>query len=167
MPTIERSAGLPVTFGNLCYGMAGGGYSGATDKLDATVARAAEVLRNTYGMDIEIRFNSDRESGGAWLKTPGTTDVKIGASVVTESRVVRFARAVERYGPDDEHFATTRLAKLRADVGKVTVDVYLSARVASAWCDGASYRVVAVDSIEEGLALCLAHADLSLLAPSV
>lgn len=63
--TIERSTGTPIPGTMLT---AGGGYSGITAELDAVVAQAADQLARAYGMDIEIRFNSDRESGGAWLK---------------------------------------------------------------------------------------------------
>jgi hypothetical protein len=46
----------------------GGGYSGATEELDALVVKAAEILEREFGRDVEIRFNSDRRQGGAWLK---------------------------------------------------------------------------------------------------
>lgn len=61
--TIERSPGIAV------YGyIVGGGYTGATDELDEEVLVAAKMLAKTYNRDIEIRFNSDRRSGGAWVK---------------------------------------------------------------------------------------------------
>ena len=62
---ITRSSGLPAGVGPW---VVGGGYSGATDELDKTVQKGAEMLRKAYGRDVEIRFNSDRRSGGAWLK---------------------------------------------------------------------------------------------------
>lgn len=66
MPQITRSTGLGT--GYLGF-IAGGGYAGATDELDSTVARAGELLREYYRRDVTIRFNSDRRSGGAWLVT--------------------------------------------------------------------------------------------------
>jgi hypothetical protein len=48
--------------------MVGCGYEGLTKELDDTVKREAELLTTTFNRDVEIRFNSDRESGGAWLK---------------------------------------------------------------------------------------------------
>lgn len=61
---ITRSVGLPTGYMGL---MAGGGYEGSTKELDDTVKLEAELLAQTFNRDIEIRFNSDRESGGAWL----------------------------------------------------------------------------------------------------
>jgi hypothetical protein len=63
---ITRSAGLPVTVAHIPY-LVGSGYEGFTKELDDTVKREAELLTTTFNRDIEIRFNSDRESGGAWL----------------------------------------------------------------------------------------------------
>lgn len=62
--TVERSAGLGIP--GTPY-MAGGGYTGKTEELDAMVRRAAEMLDAAFDADIQIRFNSDRRSGGAWL----------------------------------------------------------------------------------------------------
>ncbi len=66
MGTVTRSFGLPTGVPGLVAG--GGGY-GITEALDAAVAHAADLLRDAYGMDVTIRFNSDRRSGGAWLAT--------------------------------------------------------------------------------------------------
>jgi hypothetical protein len=79
--TIERSAGIPVPLGSLgglpagYYGLPGGGYRGLTEELDALVAQAAEMLVAEYGCDIQIRFNSDRRSGGAFLMPESTYGV--------------------------------------------------------------------------------------------
>jgi hypothetical protein len=80
--TIERSMGTPIGVTGL---VAGGGYRGATEALDAVVREAAEALAAAYGADIEIRFNSDRESGGAWLRTPDGRSNRTGicAALVT------------------------------------------------------------------------------------
>lgn len=85
MSTIERSTGLLVVFGGVIQGMAGDGYSGCTAELDAVVMQAAGCLAASYGADIEVRYNSDRESGGAWVKTPDGRNNRVGicASLVT------------------------------------------------------------------------------------
>jgi len=86
-------------------GVAGGGYLGLTPELDDTVTAAAGRLAEAYGIDVEIRFNSGRESGGAWLCTPdgGNAEVGIAASVVTaEAR-----RAWERFAQRDEAWAAS------------------------------------------------------------
>jgi hypothetical protein len=83
--SIERSAGTPVVHGGILHGMVGGGYSGCTAELDAVVMQAAGCLAASYAADIEIRYNSDRESGGAWVKTADGRNVNVGicASLVT------------------------------------------------------------------------------------
>lgn len=68
--TIARSAGTPITIDGMPTGYrAGGGYRGFTDELDAIVAEAAVRLEAWSGMDVTIRFNSDRKSGSAFLLT--------------------------------------------------------------------------------------------------
>lgn len=64
MPNIRRHTGIPVAGTGLAYGA---GYRGLTPELDVTVERAAELLAGAFRRDIEIRFNTDRRSGGAWL----------------------------------------------------------------------------------------------------
>lgn len=60
---IERCAGISTGTGYLV----GNGYSGKTEELDNIVKKEAEILQEMYGLDIQIRFNSNRESGGAWV----------------------------------------------------------------------------------------------------
>lgn len=72
---IERCAGIPTGLGFLV----GGGYYGKTKELDDVVQREAEILQELYGMDIQIRFNSNRESGGAWV-IDGRENSSIGLS---------------------------------------------------------------------------------------
>ncbi len=66
-PGITRSAGQLVKVAGI-GAIVGGGYSGSTKELDDVVQKAAEVLRKEFKMPVQIRFNSDRNSGGAWLK---------------------------------------------------------------------------------------------------
>lgn len=68
-PTITRHTGR-VCVPGLPY-MYGAGYQGATPELDRLVVRAAKMLWKAYSTDIEIRFNTDRRSGGAWLHSVG------------------------------------------------------------------------------------------------
>ena len=82
MSKIERSRGIFIGSMGL---RAGGGYSGATSELDAAVQQAAEMLAVAYpGFDIEIRFNSDRRSGGAWLKAGDGAAIGIAISAYAE-----------------------------------------------------------------------------------
>ena len=64
MSKIERYAGTNTGLGYVV----GGGYSGKTDELDAAVQKEAEILQELYGRDVVVRFNSNRESGGAFVK---------------------------------------------------------------------------------------------------
>jgi hypothetical protein len=100
--TIERSAGIPIPGTPL---VAGGGHSGITAGLDEVVSQAAGQLAQAYGMDIEIRFNSDRESGGAWLKDAAGRHSWVGicAQVVTARARARW----ERSSADAETMAET------------------------------------------------------------
>lgn len=83
-PEITRSAGLVAIEGQPW--IVGGGYSGSTKELDDTVQKAARLLSKGFGRDVEIRFNSDRLSGGAWLKDDlpgfaGNTQVGLTAGI--------------------------------------------------------------------------------------
>ena len=62
---IKRSAGIATGIGHY---MVGNGYEGATKELDDKVVEIAEHLTKLFGKNVEIRFNSHRESGGAFLK---------------------------------------------------------------------------------------------------
>jgi hypothetical protein len=95
---ITRSEGTPLVMGGAFYGMAGGGYTGITGELDAVVAQAAEMLAAAYGQAVEIRFNSDRESGGAWLRTRdgGNAETGIGASLITARSRASWLRSAEQ-----------------------------------------------------------------------
>lgn len=93
MTTIERSTGAETP-----YGVVGGGYRGCTAELDAVVADAARALAEAYGADVEIRFNTDREGGGAWLKTADGRNCRVGltAHLVTARHRARTEAAALR-----------------------------------------------------------------------
>jgi len=59
-----RSAGTPTGVGFLV----GAGYEGKTKELDNAVVRLSKKLEKEFNMEVEIRFNNDRESGGAYIK---------------------------------------------------------------------------------------------------
>lgn len=85
--TIERFKGYQVPVGAFTlpagyYGLPGGGYRGLTDELDAIVMTAAERLTATYKRDIQVRYNSDRLSGGAYLMPEAEVGViGVGAGI--------------------------------------------------------------------------------------
>jgi hypothetical protein len=158
--TIERSPGIPAVAGGVCYGLAGGGYQGLTAELDAVVQEAAERLQAAYGMDVVIRFNTNRASGGAWLRTHdhdgigANAEIGIGASVVTQE-TIRIRRTYDLEGQDEApgtihltaHIAGTSLAEQ-------------SIKQLPGWNGPTSlspngYYHGRVASIDEALALCL------------
>lgn len=65
MAVITRSTGTNTGYLGI---RAGAGYEGATADLDATIKAAADTLAKRFGRDVQIRFNSDRLSGGAFIE---------------------------------------------------------------------------------------------------
>jgi hypothetical protein len=99
LPAITRSEGIFVGGFN-----PGGGRYGLTENLDSIVSTAAEALRERYGRDVEIRFNSDRLSGGAYLNGLGAS-VGISAQLYTLTRARQLVdRARTRWGDTDDTF---------------------------------------------------------------
>jgi hypothetical protein len=95
---ITRSRGIPAGYGGY---VVGGGYRGATKELDDSVQDAASALAKRFG-SVEIRFNTDRRSGGAWLVTnPGQNDITantwigVNASLVPAEADAPPSRAVK------------------------------------------------------------------------
>jgi len=77
---ITRSAGISTGY---CY-LVGNGYEGATKELDDKVMEIAIQLKDLFDKNIEIRFNSDRESGGGFVKdNNGDCTIGIGASLMS------------------------------------------------------------------------------------
>ena len=80
---ISRSPGIAVH-----NYIVGGGWRGCSNELDTVVMRDAEFLRDHYHINVTIRFNSNRLSGGAWLidsKKDGigsNSSIGLGASLV-------------------------------------------------------------------------------------
>jgi len=68
----------------------GGGYNGKTRRLDRAVARFAEWLQRHFDCDVQVRFNSHRLSGGAFIYpgakgriTFNTPEIGLGARLIT------------------------------------------------------------------------------------
>lgn len=140
---IERSAGLPTGTGWIV----GGGHTGATYDLDATVREAARTLETAYGRDVVIRFNTDRRSGGAWVKTDDPDGIWLNAEIGICADLVtaeRNRRMTERY-PDYEPRPP---------------GIYLCAHVGGRVGEKAH---VPVGTIADALAYVQANADLSRL----
>lgn len=67
MAKIERCRGFNI---GAVY-LVGSGIYGKTEVLDEIVQQAAGRLLEMFDADIIIRFNSDSESGGAYVKDEG------------------------------------------------------------------------------------------------
>lgn len=65
--TVTRSPGSVVSVGSASYLVGGGGY-GATEAMDNSLQKAAQFIVDEFGCDAVIRMNSDRNSGGAFVK---------------------------------------------------------------------------------------------------
>lgn len=88
-PKVTRSPGTIVSIGGTS-GIVGGGYRGLTPELDQTVEGAGSALAEHFGTDVEVRFNSDRRSGGAWLVThPGEKGTSANTWVGINARQAR------------------------------------------------------------------------------
>lgn len=85
-PQITRSVGVYAGAGCI----AGGGYQGATTELDAAVALAAEALAKRYAQPVEIRFNSHRLSGGAFMAFDDRGDVGVSARAPDTKQPIGF-----------------------------------------------------------------------------
>jgi len=121
--TITRNYGMPVTVGGIPY-LVGNGGQGKTEELDKLVQKAANWLANEFERDIEIRFNSDRESGGAWLKNSlkgfaGNCQVGLSGSLRSNGNEGLYAsiyldetvlkdKAIANSGPEDSRYYCQR-----------------------------------------------------------
>jgi hypothetical protein len=155
--TITRSTGLYTGIG--AY-FCGNGYEGLTKELDDTVKREAELLTTTFSRDVEIRFNSDRESGGAWLKNSlkgfaGNCQVGLGAGL----RPIR----PEGMSFEDYHKAWRTLPK------ELYIDTYVSesglkdTSLAKDGTDDSCYCSLHHKSVDEALAWLIENVDRSKL----
>lgn len=135
MPSnIERSPGLPIGVQGLT---AGGGGTGFTPELDNLVQQAAEALTGLYGgAPVAIRFNSDRLSGGAWLKTVekdyigGNAEVGIRAAqagpddapiIFASLRRVALLETWETEYAESQHHAVTSIPEAVAVLKRIAV----------------------------------------------
>jgi hypothetical protein len=174
---ISRAEGTPITISGQPTGQfAGGGFSGASVSLDETVQIAGELLADAYEMDVQIRFNSDRKSGGAWLRT----SVEEGIGRNAEIGICAVQRHLDEADRAREHQRNiVRLGQETADEiaelgaknkpGTVTVFAHISARalidktLANEDTDEPerAYYHGVQPSLEAALAFVQAHAALS------
>ncbi len=157
---ITRSAGLPVTVASIPF-LVGSGYEGLTKELDDTVKREAELLTTTFNRDVEIRFNSDRESGGAWLKNSlkgfaGNCQVGLGAGI----------RAIKPEGMSREDWVHNATREFRKSQPKeLYIDTYVSASglkdpsLAKDRLDDSHYCFLHHKTVDEALAWLIENVD--------
>lgn len=88
MGKIERCYGISTGLGYLV----GSGGQGLTEELDQTVEEAARHLSELFGVDITIRFNTNRKSGGAFVRDEELSD-KIGiTAALHNSKLLKMDR---------------------------------------------------------------------------
>lgn len=80
---ISRSPGIAVH-----NYIVGGGWRGFSSELDIIVMQEAEFLRDHYGVNVTIRYNSDRMSGGAWLIDSEEDNIGSNSSIGLGARLV-------------------------------------------------------------------------------
>lgn len=73
---IERSAGTLVEVGGL-PARVGGGFRGKRDDQDEAVCEFARRLADEFPHEVQIRYNTNRLGGGAWL-VDGKRDAQVG-----------------------------------------------------------------------------------------
>ncbi len=100
--TIERFAGYNTGYGYIV----GGGYSGYTDELDKEVMKAARFLERKFKHPVIIRFNSDRKSGGAFLKGRDDASVQLGAEYDTKK--IRYVAGLDTALMKEEHIRNNK-----------------------------------------------------------
>lgn len=151
--TITRSAGLYTGYG--AY-FCGNGYEGSTRELDDTVKRGAELLGTTFNRDIEIRFNSDQQSGGAWLKNSlkgfaGNCQVGINAGL----------RAIRPEGMSNEDYYKTwrTLPKELYIATYVAKPALKNPNLADSGNENSRYCYMIHKSVTEALAWLAANVD--------
>ncbi|MEM0148425.1 MAG: hypothetical protein QXN16_00555 [Candidatus Micrarchaeaceae archaeon] len=90
---ITRSRGKETRYFGL---RAGAGYEGKTKELDDAVVEEARFLEEQFNGDIEIRFNTDQKSGGAFLKD-GIRNDSLGLGAMLEYRYPNGITSEEQY----------------------------------------------------------------------
>ena len=150
MPKITRFSGVVVPG---WHGpRPGGGVSGVTEDLDRVVLEAAEALRAWFGADVEVRFNSDHHSGGAFVVDKETQDeVGITAGLYPTEL---WSEGVTAADWRRKYDALPRVLGMGVFVG---VDHLLDESLATQGTFGASYALVAVNSVEAAVAWFEAH----------
>ena len=95
----------------------GGGYEGATPALDAVVMSQAEWLAAEFGGDVEVRFNANRLSGGAYLVDPYLGNAGVGLGVRLDGDALTYDVCVDpvlaRGVTVEKHTAAESLAAAR------------------------------------------------------
>lgn len=96
---ITRSEGISTGLGYFV----GDGYEGLTKELDDAVAKVANLLKKTFSKHIEIRYNSNRRSGGAFIKDNTYSD-QIGLGAGLYNRALNSMTKKERMELSDRGY---------------------------------------------------------------
>ncbi len=156
MGAISRCAGIATGTAYLC----GDGYTGKTAELDAAVANAAKILAEMYGTDVEIRFNHNRESGGAFVRDgQQNCSIGLGARQYTAEMHNNLVREAEHESCEAlKAVLQENVTKNAGFVGKITYDAKIDTSIAKTDIDGAlEFRWWDFDTLEEAAAFLRDH----------
>ena len=129
MAKIERCSAINVGTGYL----AGSGIYGKTELLDEIVQQAAGRLLEMFDVDITIRFNSDTESGGAYIKDEEWSDkIGIRASLVNSVLYKMDCQEMLRLSDEEwEKYSNKDMLK----IGTCLYEEFLKAGAEAVCCD--------------------------------
>lgn len=116
MAKIERCYGISTGTGYLV----GSGVTGKTRALDDIVKDAAELLRAHFDVNVVIRFNSNRKSGGAFVADSGMSD-KIGITAGLFNSALR-----EMDGYKREQLTRQEYEELAESLDKIEISTCLA-----------------------------------------
>lgn len=170
---ITRSAGTPTGYGSY---IVGGGYSGATKELDDTVQGQARLLAETFGRDVEIRFNSNRQSGGAWLKDDlpgfaGNTQVGFNAELLPKppkgkTRHQWYKELSDRHGWGREMDGIVGNSPREVVIfTNIKSNVAKDPRILNSGPADSRYAYTEHKSLKEGIGFIKKHVDIQALNP--
>jgi len=142
---------------------------------------AADVLGESYGMDVSVRVNGDGTAGGAWLVTEPGSPLEVDVGIIVRTNSISSIRAAAQEGhleiTADERFSQdgidpTALAANGFD-GYMTYHAHIARRCLKdapfaddASADPWSYARVRKGSISEALEFLQDHAVLPDHAPA-
>ena len=140
-----------------------GGYPAATAELDQVVQRAAEKLLAMTGRSVEVRFDIDGQSGGAFLKR-GDGRTGFGITAKLAAKVARDAKYSNQEQYRALYRAAPRVLEVSVYAGKALLYDPRAFRDYSS--PGDSFILVPTQGLDEALGWIRQHTSLASKRPS-